>query len=63
MTEERLAWAVRTAMVVVAAVCTYALAQTDVPVSPEWRFICGAALVVCAALNPATVASKLSGGA
>jgi uncharacterized membrane protein YccC len=63
MTAAQLAWAFRTVMIVAAAVDTYLLTQTDIALSPEWKVILGAMVVALAALNPQTVANKLSGSA
>ena len=59
MTEATLAWAVRSVMVVTAAIAAYLLVQTEIELEPIARVICGAIGVGLAALNPSTVASKL----
>jgi len=61
MTLDRLAWLVRTIMVVVAAVVAYLLVQTEVVFDPAVNVLLGALAVGLAALNPTTVASKLPG--
>jgi hypothetical protein len=62
MTPAQLAWAVRSLMVVTAAVCAYLQVQTEVTFDPWVNLVIGALLVGLAALNPSTVANKLSGG-
>jgi uncharacterized membrane-anchored protein len=60
MTYERLAWATRSIMIVVAAVATYLLVQTEIGLEPLAKVILGAVLVALAAINPSNVASKIS---
>lgn len=59
-TLNRIAWAVRTVMVTVAAVVAYLLVQTDVVFEPGVNMILGAIAVALAALNPVTVATQLA---
>lgn len=61
MTQEQLAWAVRSAMVVVAAVVAYLLVQTEVVFDPVVNMILGAIAVGLAALNPVSVSERLHG--
>lgn len=62
MNADTLAWVVRSAMVVTAAICAYLQVQTEVVFDPAVNLIIGAILVGLAALNPSTVADKLAGG-
>lgn len=59
MTQEQLAWTLRSIMVVTAAVVAYLLVQNEVILTPETRVVLGAIAVGLAALNPSTVASHL----
>lgn len=61
MSEERLAWILRTIMVVSAAVSAYLLVQTEVELEPWVKVALGCVQVVVAALNPVSVASKVTG--
>jgi hypothetical protein len=61
MTQEQLAWAVRTVMIVAAAVVAFLLAQGDITLSPAVKVALGAIAVALAALNPVTIARQASG--
>jgi len=61
MNADNLAWVLRTVMVVSAAVVAYLLVQTEVELDPIVKVILGAVAVGLAAINPATVANKVSG--
>jgi uncharacterized membrane-anchored protein len=54
-----LAWAFRTVMIVVAAVATFLLAQTDVPLDPIAKVVCGAIIVAISAINPQSIADRV----
>jgi hypothetical protein len=60
MTQAQIAWAVRTVMIVAAAVVAFLLAQSDIVLSPEVKVALGAIAVALAALNPVTIAAKVS---
>jgi len=64
MTSNQIAWALRTVMVVVAAVVAYLLVQTEIVLSPEAKVFLGAVAVGLAALNPTTLSDRFgsSGG-
>jgi hypothetical protein len=48
-------------MVAVAAVVAYLLVQTDLTLTPEFRVALGAIAVALAAINPQSVADRVSG--
>lgn len=60
VTANQIAWAIRTAMVTTAAVVTYLLAQSDIPLDPLVKVILSAVAVALAALNPTTPANAIS---
>lgn len=61
MSAANLAWIIRTAMVTVSAICTFALAQSDVPLEPVAKLILGGVIVAISAINPETVARRFGG--
>lgn len=61
MTQDQIAWAFRSLMVVTSAVVAYLLVQTDLELTPVTKVILGAISVGLAALNPVTVATRLVG--
>lgn len=42
----------------IAAVCSFLLVQTDVPLEPWVNLICGAIIVALAVINPAATAAR-----
>ena len=60
MTQAQIAWVARTIMVVAGAVDAYLLVQTDILLDPLAKVILGAIAVGLAALNPTTLASKVT---
>jgi len=58
MTQDRLAWVIRTLMVASAAVASYLLAQTEMDLLPPFRVFLTALLVTMAAISPSNLASK-----
>lgn len=60
MSSATLAWVLRTAMVVGAAVVAYLLVQTEVTLAPEVRVVLGAIAVGLAAINPQSIAERIN---
>ena len=58
ITQDQLAWIIRTAMVAVASVCAYLLVQTDVELDAAAKVVLGIINTILAALNAGSLAAR-----